>query len=318
LSENLKRELFAAMLMEHLAVATFVLDRVGKVIIWNKACERLTGVPATEIIGSTEHWKALYDRKRPCLADLLLQDRLAEAKKLYEAWSDTEINPSGLSAENWCVMPRLGKRCYLAFDVGPIYDETGRVIAVVETLRDLTSRKLLEGELESLVGRDSLTSIANRRTFDQKLNEEWERSILSGEPLSLALIDVDFFKQFNDAYGHQKGDECLRIVAQCVQNHALRPRDVAARIGGEEFSLILPQTSCKGALIVAERLRKSVEESRLPHRTSLVSSFVTISVGITSSSDADEIDTFFAHADSALYSAKNQGRNCVACYVKNM
>jgi diguanylate cyclase (GGDEF)-like protein len=211
-------------------------------------------------------------------------------------------------------MPRLGKRCYLAFDVGPIYDESGRVIAVVETLRDLTARKQLESELETLVGHDSLTSIANRRTFDQKLIDEWQRSRISGASLSLALADVDFFKQYNDSYGHQKGDECLRLVAKCLHNQALRPHDVAARVGGEEFALILPQTPLEGALVVAERLREAVEASVIPHEASQISPFVTISVGVTCSTEAVNVQTFFAQADSALYEAKRQGRNRVIPY----
>lgn len=304
-----ERGLFAAKLMEHLAVAAFVLDRAGRVLIWNKACERLTGVPAAEMIGAAGHWKALYQEKRPCLADLLLEGRLEEAKDLYEAWSDTEVNPEGLSAENWCVMPRLGRRCYLAFDVGPIYDESGQVIAVVETLRDLTAHKRMETELETLAGHDALTSIANRRTFDSRLSEEWRRGKRAGAPLSLLMIDVDYFKQYNDTNGHPMGDQCLRIVAGCLQGQALRAGDVAARIGGEEFAVILPQTPNDGAVAVAERLRETVEGARVPHGASLVSPFVTISVGVTTSSGDMELDDFAATADKALYQAKKNGRN---------
>jgi diguanylate cyclase (GGDEF)-like protein/PAS domain S-box-containing protein len=297
--------------MEHLAVATFVLDRAGRVLIWNKACERLTGIPASEMVGASEHWKALYSEKRPCLADLMLEKRLEEAKNLYEAWSDTEVNPEGLSAENWCVMPRLGKRRYLAFDVGPIYDESGSVIAIVETIRDLTSHKEMESELEELAGRDPLTRLANRRTFDLKLTEEWKRSKRSGEPLSLLLIDVDHFKQYNDAYGHPSGDRCLEIIAEAVGSQAFRAGDVAARIGGEEFAIILPQTPNDGALVVAERLREAVESSRLPHCGSPTSAFVTLSIGVKTLEDGEDVGQFAARADSALYEAKHNGRNRV-------
>jgi diguanylate cyclase (GGDEF)-like protein/PAS domain S-box-containing protein len=315
LSKEKKADLFATELMEHLAVAAFVLDNAGRVLIWNKACERLTGVPAPEVIGTADHWKALYDKERPCLADLLLQGRLEEAKELYEAWSDTEVNPHGLSAENWCVMPRLGKRCYLAFDVGPIYDDHGDTIAVVETLRDLSAHKRMETELEDLAGRDSLTSISNRRTFDRRLDEEWRRAMRNETPLSLLIIDVDYFKQFNDAHGHHKGDECLKLVARCVQNQALRAGDVAARIGGEEYALILPHTPNEDAALIAERVRQTVEAMRMQHAASPISRHVTVSVGVMTTQPGMDIHEFVTMADIALYAAKKNGRNRVENHV---
>lgn len=311
LSKERKADLFATKLMEHLTVPAFVLDHTGRVLIWNKACERLTGVTAAEVIGTTEHGRALYDTDRPCLADLLLQGRLDEAKELYEAWADTDVNPHGLSAENWCVMPRLGKRCYLAFDVGPIYDDHGDLIAVVETLRDLSAHKRMELELEDLAGRDALTSIPNRRTFDRRLDEEWRRATRHEAPLSLLLIDVDFFKQFNDAHGHRKGDECLKLVARSVASLALRSGDVAARIGGEEYALLLPNTPNEGAVQVAERVRQTIEAMRIHHAASLISSYVTVSVGVMTVQPGMDVHDLVTMADTALYAAKRNGRNRV-------
>jgi diguanylate cyclase (GGDEF)-like protein/PAS domain S-box-containing protein len=318
LSERRKEDLFATRLMEHLAVPAFVLDKSGHVLIWNKACERLTGVPAAELIGTFDHWRALYAQKRPCLADLLLQGRLSEAKELYEAWSDTDVNPHGLSAENWCVMPRLGKRYYLAFDVAPVFDDKGEVIAVVETLRDLTAHKQMETELQDLAGRDSLTEIANRRTFDLKLDEEWRRAHRTESPLSLLLIDVDFFKQFNDAHGHRKGDDCLKLVARCVSNYTLRAGDLAARIGGEEFALLLPHTDITDAALVGERLRQTIEALRIHHSASSISRYVTVSVGVMALQPGMDVQDLFTMADVALYAAKNQGRNRVESHVEGI
>jgi diguanylate cyclase (GGDEF)-like protein len=264
------------------------------------------------MIGASDHWKALFNQKRPCLADLLIQGRLEDAKSLYEAWSDPETNPNGLSSEGWCAMPRTGIPRYLAFDVEPIYGESGELIAVVETLRDLTSHKLMETELETRAGQDALTSIANRRTFDTKLAEECVRAARHGAPLSLLVVDVDFFKQYNDIYGHQMGDECLKLVAQIVKDNALRRSDLAARIGGEEFAVILPQTSNQGAAAVATRLRCAVEGSRMLHSGSPISSSVTVSIGvITRTTDMDAV-LFFTRADAALSEAKKRGRNRVA------
>jgi PAS domain-containing protein len=111
---------FAIKLMEHLVVPTFVLSPDCRVLIWNRACERLAGIPAGDVIGTPEHWRGFYDTPRPCLADLVAQGRLREVDELYEQHGATYAIHHGLSAENWCVMPRLGTRLYLAIDAGPI------------------------------------------------------------------------------------------------------------------------------------------------------------------------------------------------------
>jgi PAS domain-containing protein len=122
--------------MEHLVVPTFVLDPDGRVMIWNRACERLTGLLGSEVVGTKEHWRGFYDEPRPCLADLVLQGASGEA--LYAELAPHTSDPGALTAENWCVMPQIGSRRYLAVDAGPIFSESGELLAVVETLRDIT------------------------------------------------------------------------------------------------------------------------------------------------------------------------------------
>lgn len=139
---------FAITLMEHLVVPTFVLDAEGRVLIWNRACERLSGIKASEILGTNEHWRAFYDAPRPCLADLVAADDWAVIDKLYTTHDDPGTPAFGVHAENWCVMPRLGRRLYLAVDAGPVFDESGRMIAVVETLRDVTDKKLAQTRIQ--------------------------------------------------------------------------------------------------------------------------------------------------------------------------
>ena len=207
---------FANKLMEMLAVPTFVLDTNCRVIIWNRACEKLTGVPAHEMIGTDHHWRSFYDAPRPTLADLLIQNRTDEIDQLYPHASRNTPSGSALWAEMWCDMPRCGKRRYLAADASPIFDDDGELAAVVQTLRDMTEEKAAQNALEQLATRDGLTGLANRRCFDDTLKAEWTRAMRQQQPLSLLMVDVDNFKAFNDANGHLGGDECLMLIAGAV------------------------------------------------------------------------------------------------------
>lgn len=300
--------------MEHLVVPTFVLDADCRVIIWNKACERLTGVPAAELIGTRDHWRAFYDAPRPCLADLIAQGRTEEIDKLYADYdhADSEIvSAHGRRAENWCVMPQVGTRLYLAIDAGPIYDESGKLIAVVETLRDMTLQKEAQTELQRLATRDGLTGVANRRSFDDTLQAEWLRGTRDVKPLSLVLVDVDHFKRYNDAFGHQGGDACLKSVAAAMVKSCLRSADLIARYGGEEFAAILPSTTISGALTVAERIRCDITELALPHPGNDNVGTVSVSLGVATvvPDRTIEMKELVEAADRALYAAKRAGRN---------
>ncbi len=308
---------FSVRLMEQLVVPTFVIDAGCRVIIWNRACERLTGIKAAEVIGTREHWRGFYDEPRPCLADLVALGRTGEIDALYVTHDHVGGEAAaahGRKAENWCVMPRMGARLYLAVDAGPIYDSHGKVVAVVETLRDMTVQKEAQAELERLALRDGLTSVANRRSFDSTLNAEWRRATRESRALSLLMIDVDFFKLYNDTYGHQGGDECLRRVAGAMSSVVKRSSDEVARYGGEEFAILLPTTDQPGACIVAERIRVAVEELAMPHARSAIADHVTISIGVASMAvSMQAVPTqLVGIADQALYRAKQQGRNRVA------
>ncbi|MDD3325527.1 MAG: diguanylate cyclase [Zoogloea sp.] len=171
-------------------------------------------------------------------------------------------------------------------------------------------------ELTRLSSLDGLTGIPNRRQFDETLLREWRRACRQGKPLSMLLCDVDRFKQFNDGYGHQVGDECLKAVARTLQSTLRRPADLVARYGGEEFAVILPDTDLGGALLVAEAMRASVEGLRITHRyAGPESGVVTISAGVATLVPArghsDSAD-LIRQADEALYQAKEGGRNRIA------
>ena len=158
---------------------------------------------------------------------------------------------------------------------------------------------------------DGLTGIPNRRRFDEVLALEWRRCGRSRLPLSVIMLDVDHFKLFNDRYGHQAGDDCLRTVSRVLAEHVLRPGDLVARFGGEEFVCLLPETDPEGAARVAERLRARLEAEAIPHAASPVADHVTISLGYASTfPPADEPpDRILEQADRALYAAKREGRN---------
>jgi diguanylate cyclase (GGDEF)-like protein/PAS domain S-box-containing protein len=300
---------FAHQLMETLAIPAFVLDAQARVMIWNRACERLTGVPAAEVVGTRDHWRSFFDEQRPTLADLVLEHRFDDDVPRLPSRT---AQPNHLSAETWCDMPRRGRRRYLAADASPIYDERGRLAAVVETLRDMTEEKLAQAALEQLATRDGLTGLANRRCFDETLQAEWARALRQRQPLSLLMVDVDNFKAYNDANGHLGGDECLKRIAGAVASE-MRANDLVARYGGEEFAVILPNQSLKGAASVAERIRTRVEGLQLPHGLA-AEQRVTVSIGAATALASNEIapDDLVATADAALYRAKHMGRNRIS------
>lgn len=160
---------------------------------------------------------------------------------------------------------------------------------------------------------DGLTGVGNRRRFDDVFKREWRRSARDGTPLTVVMADIDFFKGYNDTYGHQQGDACLRTVAQAMAAVVNRPGDLVARYGGEEFVCLLPNTDADGGREVGERLRAAVEALNLPHKASKVCDHVTISVGTASqvpdlSGNPQDI---LGDADYCLYQAKRAGRNQV-------
>jgi diguanylate cyclase (GGDEF)-like protein len=169
----------------------------------------------------------------------------------------------------------------------------------------------LNQQLQVFALLDGLTGVANRRKFDEYLNLEWQRLVRENLPLSMLLCDVDFFKNYNDTYGHLSGDYCLQQIAQTIQSVVKRPTDLLARYGGEEFAVILPNTDSQGAVCVAEKIRQEVYKLKIPHAQSRIDIFVTISIGVTTILPNQEVlpSTLIEIVDKALYTAKAQGRN---------
>lgn len=177
----------------------------------------------------------------------------------------------------------------------------------------------LNRELKMISIKDGLTGIANRRHFDEIMKKELKRSVRTKTELSLVLCDIDQFKLYNDSYGHQGGDDCLKSVAVAFAKVSNRPGDLAARYGGEEFAVILPETGSEGAKTVAETICKSIEALEIPHKVSTVSEYVTLSCGVASIKPGVNMDLettireLIEAADRNLYKAKEAGRNQVIC-----
>ena len=301
---------FAVSVMERLGVPAFVLGADRRVLLWNKACERLTGAPAADMLGTRNHWRAFYGEPRPCLADLVLAQKLDEIALRYVRGDRAAHDGGGAATETWCEMPRLGRPLYLAVDAAPIYDDAGAMIAAVETLRDLTVEKQRQAELESLAALDGLTGLLNRRSFDERLALEVRRAHRAEVPLALLMIDVDDFKPYNDAHGHQIGDACLRSVALAIRSALSRAGDVAARYGGDEFAVILPGADRIGAAQVAEHIRRRVADLHIANPFSAISQSLTLSIGGCAAQGFDRsAERLVALSDAELYRAKRGGRN---------
>jgi diguanylate cyclase (GGDEF)-like protein/PAS domain S-box-containing protein len=194
---------------------------------------------------------------------------------------------------------------------------TEEPLEAVIVMRDVTERKSMEDQLARLALTDGLTGLPNRRAFDQDLDREWKRTLREGSQISLLLVDIDYFKEFNDNYGHQVGDDCLRAIAIAVHG-VVRTTDIAARYGGEEIAVILPSTFAPGAVEVAEKVRSAVEALKLHYQVCPDGrSCVTVSVGVGTALARDGgtmrmPESLLLAADNALYKAKHEGRNRIA------
>ncbi|GGA44673.1 sensor domain-containing diguanylate cyclase [Okeania sp. KiyG1] len=221
-----------------------------------------------------------------------------------------------------------------------IYCSDGKILAIKGLIIDITAQKQVEAELtkqnlalqktetaliivnqklQRLAKLDGLTGIANRRDFDESLEKEWFRLSTTKLPLSLILCDVDYFKNYNDYYGHLAGDYCLRKIAQTISKNVKDSADLVARYGGEEFGIILPETSAKKAKKVAELIRTAIHQLHIDHCASKIRKYITISMGIASiiPTQLDSSESLIAKADKALYQAKEQGRDRIVFFERN-
>jgi len=186
-------------------------------------------------------------------------------------------------------------------------------------VQELSKLRESNYRLENLSVCDALTGISNRRHFDQYIEAGWKSNMRSGKPLSLVMADIDYFKSYNDNYGHIKGDECIVKVAKAMAQSVKRPMDLVSRYGGEEFAVVLTETDMNGATIVAEKIRKNINDLALTNEYSSIAPYITLSLGVATiiPSQSYTTEELINRADKSLYKAKSSGRNSVISYGKN-
>lgn len=299
LSEDRYRAIY-----QQAAEGILLIDPKGSIVESNPQMLQMLGYDAKELIGTN-------------LLSLIHPDDLNNAPPQIERLMAGET----VTQERRL---RTADHVYLFFEMSGRKISNGLLLLMY---RDVTERKFAEIALESanrklnrLANIDGLTQIANRRQFDSALTREWRRMRRAGKPLTLILGDIDFFKHFNDLYGHQAGDDCLRSVAGILAASVFRADDLVARYGGEEFVVILPDTELEGGRVVAENMRQAIAEHNISHQDSPVSDRVTMSFGVASTNDfaGNGRSTLIQSADRALYQAKEEGRNRVTVHQQRI
>jgi diguanylate cyclase (GGDEF)-like protein/PAS domain S-box-containing protein len=276
----------------------FVTDANGVILSVNPAFVQITGYRADEAVGNTprilksgKHDQTFYAH----IWSSILKEGLWKGE-IWERRKNGEIYPQNMT-------------------ISAIRDENGFVRKFAAILSDITEQKKMEEQLRYLSTHDGLTTLFNRRTFDEELENEWRRAIRAPAPFSLLLLDIDYFKDYNDTYGHQEGDACLKAVANAVDCSVRRPGDLTARYGGEEFVVLMPMTSATDAARIAESIRRDVEALGFTHSASNEYGVVTVSVGVGTITPALKRSSVevLKMADQALYKAKLEGKNRVVC-----
>jgi diguanylate cyclase (GGDEF)-like protein/PAS domain S-box-containing protein len=279
-------------------------------IDWSTMRFTYIGPQIQELLGWTpDSWLSVQD-----WADRIHEEDRQKTVDFCVAQSQQGIDHEA----DYRALTRDGDEVWIRDVVHVVRKDDGSVDSLVGFMFDITARKRaedkilqLQRELEVLSYRDSLTGVANRRMFDAMYPVEWAKARATGEPLSLVMIDIDYFKQYNDHYGHMQGDECLRRVASAMDASASRSRDMCARLGGEEFVLLLPSTDQEAAHNVAERCRKILQQEEIPHARSGVGRLITVSLGVGTivPGAQDNADVFLDRIDRRLYQAKSAGRD---------
>ncbi len=293
--DNLRR------LIERNPVAMAIAEKSWEFVFFNNRFIETFGY-TIEDIPSVDHWWPL------AYPDEHYRQKVVDSWKAAARKAIKDENETG--SHEWRVTCKDGSLRDIEFRMASLQDVN------IIIYHDVTERRKAEEFLRHLSTIDELTGLANRRAFDTFLDEEWKRSLRNKHQISTMMIDVDFFKNYNDTYGHLKGDECLKFVAQILKGVARRPGDKVVRFGGEEFVVILSDTDKQHTVSIAEKIRMDVEALNIRHVQSKISSCVTVSIGVASLIPQENMSPveLIKYADEALYEAKKEGRNRTFCY----
>ncbi len=283
---------FFERLVDSLPDATLAVDAEGKVLVWNKAMEELTGVKAEDVLGKGEYIYAVpfFGEKRPILVDIAL----GKGKEWEESYDKLERKGHVVVGEGYAPCARGGKGLYFWTLAAPIYGDNGSFLGAVQCIRDIGERKQMEEELKRLSTRDALTGLYNRNFFEEQL-QCLEKSRFY--PISLVICDLDGLKLVNDAWGHDRGDELLRRAASVIKSCG-RDAGLVARVGGDEFAVMLPGADRNTAEQVTRRIKEATEGDNARH----VDFPLSISVGSATAEDGSRsLREVYKEADDAMY-----------------
>ena len=280
-------------------------DPSQDIVFFSGAVKAITGLDKNE-----------FENNNKSFESLMHPDDIKERKKAFKK-SLQDKSPLILeyriqNANNKILWIKEHGQCVLDLE-GNVIAIDGYIFNESEKIFSKLALQKANTELQRQAYIDGLTKISNRRKFDASIQTEWKRMMREKKRISLIICDIDFFKLYNDNYGHQAGDICLQKIAKAINKSTNRPGDLAARYGGEEFAIILPDTDIEGAKIIANTIKKTVIDLKIPHQFSETNPYVTLSFGIsnTEPTKRKNLSTLIQSADKALYSAKRQGRNKV-------
>ncbi|MCB1966486.1 MAG: diguanylate cyclase [Candidatus Accumulibacter sp.] len=295
-------------------VPMFVIDAEHRVTHWNRACESIVGVPAEQMIGSREHWRPFYAEPRPVMADLVLDATQDEMARLYAG----KLRPSALIEGAWEAKDHFaqfpGGGRWLYFTAAPLHGADGGVVGALETLQDISAQKHYEAQLEARARQDPLTGLANRIVLDERMRMALSQAARKKRLVALAFMDLDHFKPINDEMGHAVGDALLVELARRLVA-SVREVDTVARVGGDEFVIVLSEPESREAVECA--VRRIIDTVRQPFQVAerCVEVGCSIGVALYPEHSADP-GSLLSAADAAMYVAKTAGRNGYRMHCK--
>ncbi|WP_331709492.1 MULTISPECIES: diguanylate cyclase [Paenibacillus] len=314
-SERKYRSLHAlqeAIFQSAVGTAIVAFDYQGEITHANKGAEKMLGYRSDELIGKASPL-IFHDANEVETYGQELSEKIGKPVhgiNVFFYGASEHVS----EAREWSYIRKDGARLTVLMTLSPLLLD-GKMVGVIGSATDISERKKMEDQLKQLSLLDGLTKIANRRFFDEMLKHEWEHAMQHQTGLSLLFFDIDHFKAYNDLYGHQAGDDCLRKVTSIAKKALNHPAATFARYGGEEFTVILPAMSTGQAVQMAENLRLSIENAAIPHN-GCMKNVITVSIGVSICyPDANSApEELIAKADEALYYSKWHGRNRITNY----